>query len=416
MLQRAEIDQMVTTARAYPRTPSLVQRRIMEMATLDAESAEECIYALPRGGKPIRGPSIRFAEILKQAFGNCQAAARVVHVDRSEMFVEAEGVFVDYETNARSTARVRRRISDKKGKVLSDDMIIVTGNAACSIAMRNAILTGIPKPLWRRAYEAVEGTIAGDVMTLSQRRDNAMKAAAMYGVTPEQVYAALGVIGADDLTTDHFLTLKGLIQSIKNGESTVEEAFGLGAQKQPESTVGERLRAAASSAPVDGETVSEGFQINNPGPAAPVSDGAGSPAAPGGDDTARVAPTYSAPTSSPVAEHAAEPPKAAQQDGPGQSSPAPGPSTYSDEDFTKRAIAAVRICLGAMTPGSTWADVKEIVGGQLKGVGEALGGDAAERLRPVYARLKSMVEGEIDRADALAIIAGIVGCEEHELA
>lgn len=230
-LQKAEIDQLVTTARAYPRSLKRVQSSIMSMATLDEESAEECIYALPRGGKPIRGPSIRFAEILKQSYGNCQAAARVVHVDKVEMYVEAEGIFIDLETNSKSTARVRRRISDKRGKVFNDDMIIVTGNAACSIAMRNAILAGVPKPLWRRAYDMVQATIAGDVTTLTENREKAFKALAAFGVKPEQVYQSLGVEGAEDISVDHIATLRGMYSALKNGEATVEEMF-VGTVKQ----------------------------------------------------------------------------------------------------------------------------------------------------------------------------------------
>ena len=224
-LQKAEIDQLVSTARAFPRSLKHVQTRIMSMATLDEESAEECIYALPRGGKPIRGPSIRFAEILKQSYGNCQSAARVVHVDKAEMYVEAEGVFIDLETNSKSTARVRRRISGKNGRVYNDDMIIVTGNAACSIAMRNAILAGVPKPLWRRAYEQVQATITGDVTTLSENREKAFKALAAFGVKPEQVFVALGVEGVEDITVDHIATLRGMYSALKNGEATVEEMF-----------------------------------------------------------------------------------------------------------------------------------------------------------------------------------------------
>jgi len=224
-LHTAEIDQQITTARAYPRSLKRVQSAIMSMATLDEESAEECIYALPRGGKPIRGPSIRFAEILKQSYGNCRAGARVVHVDPVEMYVEAEGVFHDLETNSQSTARVRRRISDKKGKIFNGDMIIVTGNAACSIAMRNAILAGVPKPLWRRAYDTVQATITGDVTTLTENRERAFKALAAFGVKPEQVFQALGVEGVEDISVDHIATLRGMYSALKNGEATVEEMF-----------------------------------------------------------------------------------------------------------------------------------------------------------------------------------------------
>lgn len=225
-LARAEVDQQITTARAYPRSLKQVSDRVFSLATLDKESAEESMYALPRGGKPITGPSIRFAEIVKQAYGNCRAAARVVHVDRDEKFVEAEGVFHDLETNVATTARVRRRIVDSKGRLYSDDMIIVTGNAACSIALRNAIMGGVPKPLWRRAYEAVQGTIKGDVTTLTENRTKALQAFAVYGVKPEQVFTALCVAGIEDITVEHIPLLRAMFGTLKNGEATVEEMFG----------------------------------------------------------------------------------------------------------------------------------------------------------------------------------------------
>ncbi len=228
-LARAEVDQQITTAHAYPRSVTRAVQNIMSLATIDEDSAEECVYALPRGGKPIKGPSVRLAEIIASQWGNCRVGARVVHVDRIEKYVEAEGVFHDLETNAATTARVRRRISDKRGNLLNDDMIVVTGNAACAIAKRNAILGAVPKAVWRKAYAAVEQVIAGDVKTLAERRDRAMKAFAAFGATPEQVFVALGIGGIDDLTLEHMTTLMGMHSALKSGEATVEEMF----QKQP---------------------------------------------------------------------------------------------------------------------------------------------------------------------------------------
>lgn len=224
-LARAEVDQQVATARALPRVLSRVVERIQTLATLDEDTAEECVYALPRGGKPIKGPSIRLAEIIGTQWGNARVGARVVHVDRVEKFVEAEGVFHDLETNMATTARVRRRISDKNGKILTDDMIIVTGNAACSIAKRNAILGAVPKAVWRKAYDAVEKVIAGDVKTLAERREKAMKAFAAFGVTSDHVLAALGLRALDDIALEHMPVLAGMHSALKSGEATAEEMF-----------------------------------------------------------------------------------------------------------------------------------------------------------------------------------------------
>jgi hypothetical protein len=224
-LARVEIDSAVSTAKKFPRSLTVVQRNITGLVMLDEVTAAECVYALPRGGKPIKGPSVRFAEIVASQYGNCHVGSRVVDVNRSEKYVEAEGVFIDLETGMKRTARTRRRIVDSKGRLYNDDMIIVTGNAACSIALREAILKGVPKALWRQAYDASETVIAGDVKTLAVRRGDAIKAFAAFGVTPDQIFACLEVEGLDDIGLDHIATLTAMFKGIRSGEQQVEEFF-----------------------------------------------------------------------------------------------------------------------------------------------------------------------------------------------
>lgn len=239
-LAKAEIDTQIATAHAYPRSVARAIKNINSLVTISAEAAEECNYALPRGGKPITGPSVRLAEIVASQWGNCRVGARVVHVDRFEKYVEAEGIFHDLETNMATTARVRRRIVDRQGRVFNDDMIVVTGNAACSIAKRNAILGGVPKAVWNEAYQVALATIKGDVKTLPERRDGAFKAFAAFGVTPEQIVDALDLGGIEDITLEHLATLLAMHKAIKDGEQSVEDYFpssgkakgGAGGQKK----------------------------------------------------------------------------------------------------------------------------------------------------------------------------------------
>ncbi|MGY3482314.1 hypothetical protein ACVW1C_000197 [Bradyrhizobium sp. USDA 4011] len=222
---RAEIDMQISTARAYPRRPSQVRKALVELVTLDDAAAEEAMYALPRAGKPVTGPSIRFAEAVKQAWGNCRASVEVSEVNKELKYVEAVGIFHDLETNTVTRIPHRRRISGRNGRLFPDDMIMVTSNAASSVAMREAILKGVPKPVWRAAYEAVVKVISGDVMTLAENREKAIKAFAIYGVKPEQVFTAIGVLGVDDITLEHITVMRGMFSALKNGEETVESMF-----------------------------------------------------------------------------------------------------------------------------------------------------------------------------------------------
>ena len=224
-ITKAEIDQQIATAHAYPRSLQTVSQAICDLATFSPDAAAECNYALPRGGKSITGPSIRLAEIVAAEYGNCRVGARVVHVDRFEKFVEAEGIFHDLQKNTATTARVRRRIVDSKGRLYNDDMILVTGNAACSIAKRNAILAGVPKALWMPAYEAALEVIKGAAKTLTERREKALKVLGTFGVTLDMIARALDVAGPLEITTEHMPTLIAWHNSLKDGSATVESLF-----------------------------------------------------------------------------------------------------------------------------------------------------------------------------------------------
>ncbi|TPN34750.1 hypothetical protein [Mesorhizobium sp. B1-1-6] len=224
-LAMAELNQDVTTARAFPRSVAAVMRNITELVMLDEQTAKECVYAVPRDGKTIRGPSIRLAEIIASQWGNCHCASRVVHVDKIEKYVESEGIFHDLETGLKRTARTRKNISKRDGGLYSQDMIMTAGNAAASIGMREAILKGVPKAVWRQAFEHAENVIRGDVTTLVERREDAMKALAGIGVTPERVFAAVGVAGIEEIGLDELTDLYAMYQGVKSKETDVDEVF-----------------------------------------------------------------------------------------------------------------------------------------------------------------------------------------------
>jgi hypothetical protein len=225
VVARAELDSAIATAKAYPRDMHSAIADIMTLATLDEETAAEASFALPRGGKPIRGPSIRLAEIVASQWGNNRSMARIVSIDRENKLVVAEGIYIDLQKNSTISKQSSRRIVDSKGRMYSDDMIVMTLNAAQAIALRNAIFTGIPKGVWAKAYKACQQIVMGDVKTLAERRDRAIKAFAQFGVKPEQIYGALQVKGIEDLTVEHMPLLQGMHSALKNGEATVEEMF-----------------------------------------------------------------------------------------------------------------------------------------------------------------------------------------------
>ena len=223
LLNKSEIDMQVATAHKYPRSIKRFRDEALQMVTLNESVAESCIYALPRGNKTIEGPSARFAEVVASSWGNCRAGARVVS-DEGD-FITAQGVFHDLERNVAITYEVQRRITDSKGKRYNADMIGVTGNAASSIALRNAILKGVPKAFWDDMYQAARKTVMGDIKTLANRRADALKAFVGYGINQQQILDKLEVGGVEDITLEHLVVLRGLLTAIKDGDTTPEMAF-----------------------------------------------------------------------------------------------------------------------------------------------------------------------------------------------
>ncbi|WP_454629658.1 hypothetical protein [Bradyrhizobium cenepequi] len=222
-LTTAEIDQQIATAHKWPRSMKRVSDKILELATLDEETAEECMYSVPRDGKTIEGPSARFAEIIFSQWGNCRVVGRTVR-DEHESVV-AQAVFHDLEANAALATEEERRVVNRKGKRYSVDGVINTKKAAISIARRNVILAGVPKAVWRRAYNAARQVVMGDLQTLANRRAAAMTAFQRFGVVPAQIFAVLNVPGEEDITLDHLVTLRGMLAALKNEEATVEQIF-----------------------------------------------------------------------------------------------------------------------------------------------------------------------------------------------
>ena len=188
-VERANVDSQVATAKQYPRSIKRSIDNSIVIATMDAETAQSCGYALPRGGKPITGPSVHLAKIIVSNWGNMRTESKVVQITDKQII--SRGTAWDLETNVASAFEVRRNIVDSKGKRFSDDMITVTGNAANSIAYRNAVFSVIPRAMVDKVYKAAQKYITGDLSDeekLIKRRTDAINYFNdEYGITEAEV-------------------------------------------------------------------------------------------------------------------------------------------------------------------------------------------------------------------------------------
>lgn len=241
---KSEIDMQISTAKTYPRSITAFRNEVRTMATLNEKIAASCTYALPRREKnaetglyekkSIKGPSVRFAEILASAWGNCRAGSRIISED--DRFVTAQGFFFDVQRNVTKMREVKRRITTRSGNKFSDDMVAVTANAACSIAVRNATFDGIPEAFWSDIHEEVIQTAVGDVKNLSEKRDAMMEHFKKLKVTPEQIFATLDVKGVEDIGLDELAEMKQYATAIKEGDATAASIFAKPDEEKPKAS------------------------------------------------------------------------------------------------------------------------------------------------------------------------------------
>jgi hypothetical protein len=219
-----DLEVQITTARRFPRSIKSFVDRALQMATLDEETSKACFYALPRDGKTIAGPSARLAEICAAAYQHLRVGAKVIRED--EKWVYSVGAAWDVENNVAITFEVRRRITDRNQRRYNDDMIGVTGNAASSIALRNAVFKIIPSAFWRPIYEQCRKVAVGDAKSLAGRRAKMLEHfQKTMAVDPARIFAAIGVKGVEDITLEQLEILIGYATAIREGDSTVDEIF-----------------------------------------------------------------------------------------------------------------------------------------------------------------------------------------------
>jgi hypothetical protein len=223
LILKAEIDIQISTAKAFPRSIKTFIDKAISLATVNDNVAASCSYSLPRSGKTLDGPSVRLAEIACSTYGNIRSAARVISNDGKT--VTAQGICHDLETNNCVTVEVKRKITDKNGKTFTEDMQVVTGNAACAIAFRNAVFKVIPSALIQEVFDAAKQVTIGTLETLTERRDKALNYFKQLGVTDTQICDVMGIKRVEDIDLEKLYTLRGMVTLIKNGESTIQDLF-----------------------------------------------------------------------------------------------------------------------------------------------------------------------------------------------
>lgn len=249
-IERANVDSQIATAKQYPRDLRRAINNSVAMATMDIPTAQSCGYALPRGGKPITGPSVHLAKLIVSNYGNIRAEAKVVQITDKQVI--SRGTCWDLENNVATAFEVRRSIVGRTGQRFSDDMITVTGNAANSIAYRNAVFSVIPRAITDKVYQAAQRCITGDLSDedkiIARRKKCIDYFKDEFGITEQEVVMLCGKKTVNQIKANEIALLLGFTQSLTDGDTTVDELMKPYRKEETKNTIAAAAAEAAKNA------------------------------------------------------------------------------------------------------------------------------------------------------------------------
>ncbi len=259
-IERANVDSQIATAKQYPRDLRRAINNSIAMATLDVPTAQSCGYALPRGGKPITGPSVHLAKLIVSNYGNIRAEAKVVQITDKQVI--SRGTCWDLENNVATAFEVRRSIVGRSGQRFSDDMITVTGNAANAIAYRNAVFSVIPKAITDKVYQAAQHTITGDLSDedkiIARRKKCIDFFKDEFGISEQEVVMLCGKQTVNQIKANEIALLLGITQSLTDGDTTVDDLMKPYRKEETKNTIAAAAAEAAKNAAAKKEDKKEG--------------------------------------------------------------------------------------------------------------------------------------------------------------
>jgi hypothetical protein len=246
---QAEVNASYIMAERHPRNWLQVRKNLLDavkrpgFAGLETKKSEtgEAWYAIPiRGGKPIQGFSIRFAEEVIRAMGNIDADTVVVWEGDLKRMIEVR--VIDFETNVRikSTLVIDKTVersflkdneiaisqrTNTKGKIVylrkaTEDEILKKQNSAVSKTIRNGVLRLLPGDIQAACKELILDIRHGEVVEDPQAYQRQIADSfAKIGVEPQALVKWLG----HDLAAcspAELADLKDMYRDIRDGTTT----------------------------------------------------------------------------------------------------------------------------------------------------------------------------------------------------
>lgn len=224
----AEVQAAVAVAQRFPRDVARALADIDE-ACGQRSLAERAFFSFPRGGQVVNGRSIHLAVELARCWGNMNYGIMELERDDEAGHTEMLAFASDLQTNttSRQTFIVPHTRDTKRGQQRLTDIRDIYENNSNNGArrLRECIFRLLPvyvRDAAERKCRQVLEKGEGDV-PMPERIARTFKAFADIGVTKDRVELRTGP--SANWTPVELANLKILFTSIKNGETTIDEAF-----------------------------------------------------------------------------------------------------------------------------------------------------------------------------------------------
>lgn len=224
--QAAEVQAAMVVAKRFPRDETAAFARIMA-ACKRKTLADQALYAYPRGGETVTGPSIRLAEALAQAWGNVDCGLAELDQRNGETIMQACAWDLESNTRIVRTFSVRHERHTRNGvKKLTDPRdIYELGANQGARRLRACILAVIPGDVVEAAVSECEKTMQGDNSEpIADRARKMVAAFAEMGVTQAQIEKRLGH-KVSAIQPTELVHLQKVFRALRDGMGAVADYF-----------------------------------------------------------------------------------------------------------------------------------------------------------------------------------------------
>lgn len=216
----------VQVAKQYERSIPKVRAQVVELCQIP-QLAEKAMYAYPRGGQVVIGPSIRLIEELACCMGNIEYG--IIELQQTEKEILLEAFAWDIEKNVRRSMRwtVPMERSTKKGSyALTDqrDRYEMMANMGMR-RVRACLMAVIPASVQEIAIETVQTTLANHSRLISPEKQGRMlEVFASFSVERRHIEHYL-THKLDKLSVQEAMNLKSICESLEAGMSKPSDFF-----------------------------------------------------------------------------------------------------------------------------------------------------------------------------------------------